>query len=298
MNHWLSLVNVPEVDQYVEIAKIAEELGYFGISIADHLVIPTKVESKYPYTPGGEMWWPDDNPWPDPWVTLAALGVATERLQLATNIYLAALRDPFTAARAISTAAVLTGNRVVCGLAAGWMAEEFDLVGVDFKSRGRRLDEMIALMQKLWTGEVVDHSGEFFQVENALMCPAPTQPIKIWSGGASKPAMRRAAANDGWLGVPMFKAQFLETLEQLNAYRADYGKADSPMDICFGLLEPLTPELSAELDALGASNNMVMPWMITPWGRTPWLRDDEDPSSLDVKKRVMERFAEKVIHAV
>jgi probable F420-dependent oxidoreductase len=297
MNHWLSLVNVAEVDQYIEIARIAEELGFHGISVADHLVIPTVVESKYPYTPGGETWWPDDTPWPDPWVTLTALGIATKHIKLATNIYLAALRDPFTAARAIGTAAVLTNNRVVCGLSAGWLKEEFDLLGIDFKSRGRRLDEMIVLMRKLWSGEVVEHQGEFFQVSNALMCPAPSEAVRIWSGGASKPALRRAAANDGWLGVPMFKAQFLETLGELKRMRKEFAREAEPMDICFGLLEPLTPELAAELDSLGASNNMVMPWMITPWGRTPWLKDDEDPASLDVKKRVMERFAEQVIQA-
>ena len=103
MKHWISLVNVPEVDQYIELARFAEELGFYGISVADHLVMPTKItESKYPYTPDGNMWWPEDTPWPDPFVTLTALGVATTKLRLATNIYLAALRDPFTAARAVS----------------------------------------------------------------------------------------------------------------------------------------------------------------------------------------------------
>ncbi|MCB1676920.1 MAG: LLM class flavin-dependent oxidoreductase [Halioglobus sp.] len=87
MKFWLSLVNVPEVAQYLAIAKYAEEAGFHGITIADHLVMPTRIEeSRYPYTPDGKMWWPDDTPWPDPWVTLAAMGAATTTLQLATNI--------------------------------------------------------------------------------------------------------------------------------------------------------------------------------------------------------------------
>ncbi len=117
MKHWVSLVNVPEVEQYIEIAKFAEELGFYGISIADHLIMPTRIkESKYPYTPDGKMWWPADTPWPDPWITLTAMGVATKKLHLATNIYLAALRDPFSAARAISATSVYTEGRAVCGI--------------------------------------------------------------------------------------------------------------------------------------------------------------------------------------
>lgn len=295
MKHWLSLVNVPEVDQYLEIAKFAETAGFDGISLADHLIIPTKVESKYPYTPDGKTWWPDDTPWPDPWVTLSSMAAVTEKLQFATNIYLAALRDPFTAAKAISTAAVLSGNRMVCGVSAGWIKEEYDLLGLDFKARGRRLDEMLLLMKQLWSGSVVSHHGEFFDVENAIMSPAPTANIKIWSGGASKPAFRRAAENDGWLGVPMMTQQVLDTQAMFQQMRSEMGKQNEPFDFCVSLIEPLKADTEKELEDHGIHHNMVLPWLVTPWGRTPWLKDDEDPANLDVKKRVLERFSESVI---
>jgi probable F420-dependent oxidoreductase len=297
MKHWISLVNVPELDQYIELARHAEELGFYGISVADHLVMPTRIEeSEYPYTPDGKMWWPEDVPWPDPWVTLTALGVATKELRLATNIYLAALRDPFTAARAVSSAAVFTGGRVRCGVSAGWIKEEYDLLGIDFHTRGRRLDETIDVMKKLWSGKSVGHKGEFFQFENALMSPAPVAPIPILSGGASKAALRRAASNDGWLGVPMMADQLIETVKGLYSAREEMGKTGEPFDVCCSLIQPLKPDLEAELDALGAEHNMVLPWVVTPWGRAPWLREGEDVASLDVKKHTMERFAEKVIH--
>jgi probable F420-dependent oxidoreductase len=297
MKHWVSLVNVPEVDQYIELAQYAEELGFYGISIADHLVMPTRIEqSKYPYTPDGKMWWPEDTPWPDPWVTLTAVGVATEKLQLATNIYLAALRDPFTAARAVSAASVFTGGRVRCGVSVGWIKEEYALLGVDFHTRGRRLDETIEVMKKLWTGRSVDHKGEFFEFENALMSPKPPAAVPILSGGASPAALRRAARNDGWLGVPMMTDALMETVRGLLAAREDMGKAGQPFDVCCSLLQPLTRELEGQLEELGAHHNMVLPWVVTPWGRLPWLKDGEDPASLEVKKQTMERFANKVIH--
>ena len=160
MKYWLTLVQVPESDQLVDIARFAEQAGFHGISVADHLVMPTRIESRYPYTEDGEIFWPLDAPWPDPWVTLGAMASVTRELRLATNIYLAGLRDPFTAAKAAATAAVLSGNRVVCGVAAGWIAEEYALAGIDFASRGRRLDEQIEVMRKLWEYDEVSHEGE------------------------------------------------------------------------------------------------------------------------------------------
>ena len=297
MKHWISLVNVPEVDQFVDIAKFAEEAGFHGVSVADHLVMPTRIkESKYPYTPDGKMWWPEDTPWPDPWVSLTAMGVATTRLELATNIYLAALRDPFTAARAVAAASLFTKGRVKCGVSVGWIKEEYDLLGIDFHTRGKRLDETIEVLRKLWTARSVDHKGEFFEFEGALMSPMPHGHTPIWSGGASKAALHRAARNDGWLGVPMMVDPLIETIEGLYAMRDEMGKTNEPFDVCCSLIQPLTPDVEARLEELGAHNNMVLPWVVTPWGRAPWLEDGEDTADLDTKKRAMERFANKVIH--
>jgi len=235
-------------------------------------------------------------PWPDPWITLTAMGVATRELHLATNIYLAALRDPFTAARSVSAASVFTEGRVHCGVSAGWIKEEYDLLGIDFKKRGRRLDETIEVMRKLWTGKSVDHKGEFFEFSNALMSPAPRTPIPVWSGGASKAAFRRAATNDGWLGIPMMADQLIETIGMFRKMREENGRSDEPFDVCCSLIQPLTADLEAQLDELGAHHNLGLPWVETPWGRAPWLKDDEDTALLDTKKLAMERFANKVIH--
>ncbi len=88
----------------------------------------------------------------------------------------------------------------------------------------------------------------------------------------------------------------IETIRGLHARREKNGKANEPFDVCCSLIQPLTPEIEAELESLGAHNNMVLPWVVTPWGRAPWLKEGEDVSSLDTKKRAMERFANKVIH--
>ncbi len=296
MRYWLALVNVPEVEQFVELACIAEAAGFDGITVADHLIWPTRIDSKYPYTPDGKVWWPDDLPWPDPWVTLAAMATATTRLRLATNIFLAGLRDPFTAAKAIATAAVFSNERVVCGVSAGWIKEEYDLAGVDFHSRGRRLDEMLAVMRKLWSGREVAHQGEFFNFEHALLSPVPKQPVPIWCGGGAPAALRRAARNDGWLGLPMTFEQIRDVAGVLHGERRSAG-VSGPFHIGFSLMDAPEADTLARLDELGASDMMVlMPWIPSPWTGISYLDEGDDPSQLAVKKKTIERFAESVIH--
>ncbi len=295
MKFWLSLVSVMEVYQLVEIAKYAEEVGFGGITCADHLVMPTRIDSKYPYTPDGEVFWPENTPWPDPWVTLATMGAVTSKIHLMTNIYLAALRDPFTAAKSVATAAVFNEGRVRCGLSAGWIKEEYDLARVDFHSRGRRLDEIITAMKTLWTGEKVSHRGEFFNFD-ALMCPAPKQPIPIWCGGDSKPAIRRAALNDGWLPTPMTLAGMTAAAENIRGLRRSAGLPLEGFTICLAPAEPITPTFMDGVKGIGIDDIIVIgPWIPSPWDIEHWTDPGDDFSRLDVKKKAMRRYAETVI---
>src|SRR5580765_1037592 len=181
MKFWLSLVAVREMEQLPQLARCAEDLGFHGLMVGDHLIWPAHITTPYPYSADGQIFVPADTPWPDPWVLFAHLGAITQRLQFASNIYLAALRDPLTVAKSVASAAVLTGNRVVCGVSAGWLREEYELAGVDFELRGRRLDETLLVMRKLFSGQVVKHEGPLFRFEG-IMCPAPTQPVRIGCG--------------------------------------------------------------------------------------------------------------------
>jgi len=296
VKYWLTLVQVPESDQLVDIARFAEEVGFYGISVADHLVMPTKVKSRYPYTEDGEMFWPIDAPWPDPWVTLGAMASATSELLLATNILLAALRDPVSTAKASGTAAVLSGDRIVCGVGAGWIEEEYEIAGVDFKSRGRRLDEVIEVMRELWTGDETTHKGEFFAFENAMLRPAPSKPIPVWPGGHSPPALRRAARNDGWFGLPMTREQMSPFLETLRAERARVGKSWDDFHCSITLAEEQTDEATADLEKLGITSLCaIAPWTPSPWESSKWYDPADDPGLLDSKKRALERFSESII---
>jgi probable F420-dependent oxidoreductase len=242
------------------------------------------------------MWWPEDTPWLDPWITLSAMGAVTRRLHLGTNIYLAALRDPFTAAKSLATLAALAGERVMCGVSVGWIKEEYDLLGIDFASRGRRMNELIAVMRKLWTGEPVTHQGEFFRFEGALMHPAPSRPIPILCGGASPPALRRAALNDGWLGVPLKLEQMRAAVAAMQQIRREAGLPLEGFAPFASLVQPLTPEVVQELEAIGVHDaTCIAPWLLSPWGTTNWIDDGDDVRELEVKQKAMTRFAERVL---
>lgn len=296
MRFWLSMMAVPELDQMIALAQHAESCGFYGVTYADHLIMPASIETPYPYTESGEIFWPVDAPWPDPWITLTLLGAATRELRLATNIYLAALRDPFTVARAVATASAYTSGRVICGVSAGWLKEEYDAAGIDFKSRGRRLDEILAICRRLWAGETVSHDGEFFQFDAVLLRPLPPVPVPIWVGGKSGPALRRAAANDGWLGLPATVDDTIAIVEHLQALRSEMGLSNSDFSPVISLIEPLLEATEEKLAEHGIGDMVVIPWMPTPWEMESYVAEGADIRQLSVKKDAISRFADRVIH--
>ena len=295
MKFWLSLMTVPELDQLPAIARAAEAAGFHGVMYGEHLAMPTQIKSKYPYTEDGEIFWSMDIPWPDPWIALSIMAAATTRLHIASNIYLAALRDPYTAAKSVGTAACFFEDRVTCGVSVGWIKEEYALVNVDFHTRGKRLDEMLDVMRLLWSGEVVSHHGGFFDFDQVIMRPAPRHKPRIWVGGGSDGAMRRAARQDGWLGLPLTVEQTLPVIEKLKRMRTEQGIRPEGFSTCLSVAEPLTQMAIDRLMQAGADNISAMPWMPSPWDVQRWIDEGDDVRELAVKEKAIARFGESVI---
>ena len=286
MEFWLNVGFVREVEQLPALAEAAEAAGFDGVTVPHRFAMPTAVATKYPYTPNGGMFWPKDMPFPDPWVAIGAMAARTERIRLVSNIYLMALHDPFTAARMIATASVLSGGRVICGVSSGWLAEEFELAGVDFKSRGRRLNEMIDIARKLWTGEPVAHEGEHFQFPEVRISPAPSEPIPIFAGGASRPALRRVVERcQGWLGLWYSLEEAVAKAQEVRALRESSTRAGEPLEILLGLMAAPTEEA---LEALAEAG-------VTGVIGSPWKMDDERMTSLAAKQAAIEGYAARFL---
>lgn len=281
---WLNLGFIREVEQLPALAEAAEELGFDGVAVPDRFIMPTKIETKYPYTPDGKMFWPKDIPFPDPWVAISAMAARTSRIRLVSNIYLMGLRDPFSAARAVATASLLSSGRVICGVSAGWLEEEFAIAGIDFKSRGRRLDEMIDVVRKLWTGEPVAYEGTYFRFPEVILSPAPQHDVPVWCGGASKAAMRRTAEHgSGWLGLWYTRKQAIAAVTQLLELRQASPRASEPLEALIGLMGAPTPETLAELRGAGVTGIVA----------TPWQMENPDMAPFEKKREALERYASK-----
>jgi probable F420-dependent oxidoreductase len=249
-----------EASEIVEIARAADELGYAGMAFPDHVVNLETLTTPYPYTEDGERRWPPFTDWLDPWVLVGSLAQVTSRLKFVTTVYIPAMRDPYSAAKAIGTAACLSGGRVELGIGVGWCEEEFDLLGQQFAKRGRRTDEMLELMKALWQPGWTEFDGEFYRTPRLEMTPTPPR-IPIYAGGLSDIALRRAARNDGWIGDLITLDQALTSVQRVRELRAAKGLTMEGFRVLTPLMDAFTIEHFERATAGGIDSVVTMPWM-------------------------------------
>jgi probable F420-dependent oxidoreductase len=201
-------------------ARAAEAAGFAHYWIPDHVVLfAAYPESSYPYAGGSGQEAPEQtadaplhfddeefalvnprDPFVEPVVAMTWLAAATRTMEVGTNILVLPQRNPVLLAKELSTLDEFSSGRVVLGIGAGWAKEDFDAMGIDFRVRGKRTDEMIAAMRELWDSDAASFSGDFFRFQGAYCYPKPTRRVPILIGGESRPAMRRVARlGDGWL---------------------------------------------------------------------------------------------------
>ena len=186
-------------------AQTAEKNGFDSVWVSDHIVIPTDIAPLYPYSDSGELPFNPDSPYCEPLTTLAFLSGVTSSVRLGTHVLVLPYRNPVLAAKMISTLDFLSGGRVILGIGAGWMEEEFEaLDSPPFPHRGRVTDEYLELYRELWTNLNPEFKGEFAHASGYKFSPKPVQQPgpPIWVGGHSGPAIRRAARfGDAWLPI-------------------------------------------------------------------------------------------------
>ncbi|UUO03648.1 TIGR03619 family F420-dependent LLM class oxidoreductase [Mycolicibacterium novocastrense] len=259
MRFYVSLAFL-DTSEVVEIAKAADDLGYEGLAIPDHVVNLETLKTPYPYTKDGSRRWEAFTDWPDPWVLIGGLALVTSRSRFVTTVYLPAMRDPYSAAKAIGTAAVLAGGRLELGIGVGWCEEEFTLMGQQFARRGKRTDEMLELMKELWKPGWTEFDGEFYQTPKLEMEPTPP-PIPVYVGGLSDIALRRAARHDGWIGDLITTDRALERVAKLRELRAEKGLTMDGFEVLTPLTDAFTPDHFDRAQASGITGIITMPWM-------------------------------------
>jgi probable F420-dependent oxidoreductase len=285
MQFWSGTAFMNAADS-VAIAPMLDEAGYDGIVTSDHMIYPRELSSPYPDSPTGKPPWQPENPWPDAWVLTGAMAAVTQRVRFANAIYIAPARPLLEVARLVATASDISGGRVALAAGVGWMREEYELMGQDFATRGKRLDEMIPALRELWKGGWVSWSGTYYDVPEMTIEPHPPFPVPILCGGESDAALRRAARLcDGWVGYAYGWDDAIGYAKRLTDLRREYGRANEPFDILLALLEPPSVDLYRRAGDAGITQVMVRPWGIA----------DPGAGGVEQFRGPIERFAEDII---
>jgi probable F420-dependent oxidoreductase len=204
---------------YAPLARAAEEAGYHSMVIPDSICYPLHADSRYPYNPDGTREFLEDKAFLEPFSLIPALGMITSRIRFTTFVVKVPIRNPVLLAKQVTSTAVLTGNRLILGVGTSPWREDYDVLGVDWANRGRRLDESIAIVRGLAAGGYLEYHGEIYDVPAIKIAPVPSEPIPVLIGGHSDAALRRAARlGDGWMhggGDPADLPRLLARLAEL-----------------------------------------------------------------------------------
>jgi len=234
-----------------EMARTLEQAGFQSLWVADHVVLPAEIESRYPFAADGRATWSTTMPYFDAVVAMALIAGATERATIGTAVLVLPLRNPVVFAKQAASLDVLSGGRLALGLGAGWLREEFEALGVPFEARGKRLVDGIRILRECWTGT--------YQ-EDVVFAPVPIGALPVYVGGHSEIALRRAGAlGDGWLGQQSLDAIDTHELEAAHAAitvaAADAGRDPSALRVVLRIVDSAgrSDQVARRLPALEAA---------------------------------------------
>ncbi len=276
---------------YAPLAQAAEAAGYAGMTIPDSLAYPEESDAKYPYTPDGNREFLEGKAFIEAFILVAALGAVTTTLRFTPFVLKLPVRPPALVAKQAMSLAYLTNNRLALGVGSSPWPEDYDLMGVDFARRGKRMDECMDIIKGLQTGEYFEFHGEFYDIPKVKMNPAPTEPIPLLVGGHADAALRRAVRRgDGWMhgGGPPEELDAL--LDKLAAMRKAEGTENDPFEIHVISMDAYTVDGCKKLEDKGITDVIV-------GFRLPYIMGD-DTEPLQQKIDHLNWYGENVIAKV
>jgi len=279
-----------------DIARTADEGGWDSLPVAAAPFFPEEISVPHPYTPDGKRFWPLDMPVLDPWVAITAMAVVTERIRFFPSVLRLAVRQPLLEAKSLCSVAAVSNDRIALGVGLAWMPEEFKWLGQDKKTRGARQDEAIEAIRLLITGGMVEFHGKYIDFDRVIMAPAPKKHIPIYVGGATKPAMRRAArCGDGWLSVIHSMDEIEGLIAELNSFRREFGRENEPFDIIMHCPDAESVDDIRRLEDMGVTDLQVTPWsekILAEQGVGAMMQQQP---SVEIKQDAIKRYADEVI---
>jgi probable F420-dependent oxidoreductase len=201
-------------ENLIKFARKAEESRFDSVWVLERLLWPINPQTPYPATPDGRLP-PDYQTVLDPLETLSFVAANTEKISLGTSVIDMLFHNPVVLGRRFATLDVLSEGRAICGLGIGWSKDEYQASTIPFKNRGKRADEFLEALKRVWTDDVVEFKGEYYNIPGSKIGPKPIQKphIPIYIGGFSPNTFSRIVNYnaDGWLGVPFGPLEQLQS---------------------------------------------------------------------------------------
>jgi probable F420-dependent oxidoreductase len=216
------------------VAEVAERLGFDSVWATDHALLSYARESEYPYARSGtEIGMNPGIEWLEPLSTLSYVAAATERVRVGTSVLVLPYRNPILVASQAATLHLLSGDRLILGVGAGWMREEFEALGLDPAERGARTDEYLEVVRTLWRDNPAAHDGEFVSFDEIVLGLSPRESVPpLWVGGNTRPALRRALRHgDGWHGFEVYSEDVPGIRSELDELGEEIGRDPTELDL-------------------------------------------------------------------
>jgi probable F420-dependent oxidoreductase len=273
---------------YAPLARAVEAAGYTTFLVPDSVVYPEASDTRYPYTPTGDRRFLEDKPFIEPFSLIPALAAVTEKLRFATFVLKLPIRSPVLVAKSVSSVAVLSDNRFSLGVGTSPWPEDFTACQQNWATRGRRMDEMIAIIRGLLQGGFFEFHGADYDLPPAKICPVPSRPVPILIGGHAEPALGRAAkVGDGWMHAGGDPAELAACLVRLKEMRKEAGRDHLPFEIHASALDGYSVDGVHRLEELGVTDLVV-------GFRNPYTKR-QDTQTLAEKIDLLRAYADNVI---
>jgi len=274
--------------QYLPLALAAEEAGFDGFTFPDSICYPQEGSNVYPYNDDGSREFLDGVPFIEPFVAVPYLAARTERLRFTTSVVKLAIRQPAIVAKQLSSLAVMIGDRFAFGVGISPWPEDFEACQIPWEKRGKRMDEMMEIVNGLMTGEYFGYDGEIFQMAPIKLCPVPDFHVPQIVGGHAKPALRRAARlGDGWVSAGSSMDELRDMVGQVEAFRREYGRDHLPYEYHAMTEAAYSAQGLEELASIGITEVIIA-------FRNPY---DAEPDTATVEEKIgmIDWYAQNVI---
>lgn len=275
-------------DQYLPLALAVEEAGFDTFTFPDSICYPKEGSDVYPYNDDGTRDFLDGVPFLEPFVAIPYLAARTEKLRFTTSVIKLAVRQPAVVAKQLSTLGVMIGDRFGFGVGISPWPEDFEACQIPWEKRGKRMDEMMEIVNGLMSGEYFGYEGEIFQMAPIKICPVPGHKIPLLVGGHAKPALRRAARlGDGWISAGSTVDELRDMIGQIEDFRHEYGRESEPFEYHVMTEAAYSPEGLAQLEAIGVTEVIVA--FRNPYDGEP------DTQTVEEKLGMINWYADNVI---